>query len=37
MTGVPRLVAVGSFEEKQFKLAVLIVNSGRMRELGLTG
>ena len=37
MTGVPKMVGTGSFEERQFKLAVLAVNLGRMREPGLTG
>lgn len=37
MIGVPRLMGLGLFEERQFELAVLIVKLGRMRELGLTG
>lgn len=37
MIGVSRMMGMESFEERQFELAVLIANSGRMRELGLTG
>lgn len=31
------MMGMGLFEERQFELAVLIVNSERMRESGLTG
>lgn len=37
MIGVPRMMRMGLFEERQFELAVLILNLGRTREPGLSG